>query len=152
LTIYNETLNFLLKVVVKLVIPANTLEVLIPQKIIIKPKWRQKWKKASTSLNMSFRILYGFWWQTQMTLLWWLTRYLHGNFSAVVLNELYILWGEQRVEKESYKKLCLNNSKLFLMFSSVSRRILASFISFVYYMRSCEGPRFRNILAFLSSL
>lgn len=38
LTIYNETLIFFLKVVVKLVIPANTSGVLIPQKIIIKPK------------------------------------------------------------------------------------------------------------------
>lgn len=39
---------------------------------------------------MFFRIQYGFWWQTQMTPLWWLTRYPLGNSSTSVLHKL---WG-----------------------------------------------------------
>lgn len=95
----------------------------------------------STSLNMSFRILYGFWWQTQMTLLWWLTRYLQGNSNVLVLHELYACWGEWGVQKERvcvcvcifvYVNIyiCLHRSKLVLMFTSASRRVLASFMFF----------------------
>lgn len=34
--------------------------------------------------------------------------------------------------------LCVNRSKLVLMFSSVSRGVVASFLSFVYYTRSSQ--------------
>lgn len=115
LTIYNETLPFFLKVVAKLVIPANTSGVLIPQKIIIKPKWKQKWRRVSTSSSMSFRILYGFWWQTRMTLLWWLTRYLHGNSNIVVLHELYLCRREQDVRKERYMWISIETNWFYYL-------------------------------------